>query len=45
MSVDNSTILDNVWLNATNDYQQRIPNSTQASVAQTMKALFDPTFK
>ena len=42
MAVDNSTILDNVWLNATNDYQQRIPNSTQASVAQTMKALFDP---
>lgn len=42
MAVDNSTILDNVWLHATNDYQQRIPNSTQASVAQTMKALFDP---
>ena len=42
MAVDNSTILDNVWLHATNDYQQRIPNSTQASVAQTMKHLFDP---
>jgi hypothetical protein len=42
MAVDNSTILDNVWLHQTNDYQQRIPNSTQATIEQTMRKLFDP---
>ena len=42
MAVDNSTITDNVWLHQTNDYQQRVPNSTQGTQAQTMNALFDP---
>lgn len=42
MSTDNNTILAKVWLNQTNDYQQRIPDSTQSGVASTMEALFDP---
>jgi hypothetical protein len=42
MAVDNVTILDNVWLNATNDFQQRIPQASQQGIAATMDALFDP---
>lgn len=42
MAVDNSTILDDVWLNATNDFQQRIPQPTQQGISATMDALFDP---
>lgn len=38
----NNTILADIYLNATNDYQQRIPDSTQSGVAATMEALFDP---
>lgn len=42
MAVKNSTILGKIWLNGTNDYQQRVPNPSQARMSQTMKALFDP---
>lgn len=42
MAVKNSTILAKVWLNGTNDYQQRVPDPTQSSVSQTMKCLFSP---
>lgn len=42
MAVDNATILDDVWLNATNDFQQRIPQPTQQGTSATMDALFDP---
>lgn len=42
MAVDNQTILEKVYLSATNDYQQRIPDPTQSSISATMKALFDP---
>lgn len=42
MATDNVTILDNIWLNATNDYQQRIPQATQQGISATMDALFDP---
>lgn len=42
MATDNATILDNIWLNATNDYQQRIPQATQQGISATMDALFDP---
>lgn len=42
MAVDNVTILDNVWLNGTNDFQQRIPRPTQQGIDSTMQALFDP---
>lgn len=42
MSVNNNTILAKIWLSQTNDYQQRIPDSSQATIAETMEALFDP---
>lgn len=42
MSVTNSTILDRCRLVATNEYQQRIPPTTQGGIASTMRALFDP---
>lgn len=42
MAVKNSTILGKIWLNGTNDYQQRVPNPSQARMSETMKALFDP---
>lgn len=42
MAVDNATILDDVWLNATNDFQQRIPQPAQQGISATMDALFDP---
>lgn len=41
MAVDNATILDRIWLNGTNDYQQRVPQATQASIAATQAAIFD----
>lgn len=40
MAVDNSTILDKIWLSGTNDYQQRIPKTTQNGIAATQAALF-----
>ena len=42
MAVKNSTILDQVWLSATNDYQQRIPRASQEGVTKVAKALFQP---
>lgn len=42
MAEKNSTILDSVWLSGTNDYQQRIPNSTQGNISQVVNTLFDP---
>jgi hypothetical protein len=42
MATDNATILANVWLNGTNDFQQRIPDPTQHGIDATMDALFDP---
>lgn len=45
MAENNQTILASVYLNATNDYQQRIPDPTQTSIAATMDALFDPMNK
>ena len=42
MATDNATILANVWLNGTNDFQQRIPDPTQNGIDATMDALFDP---
>ena len=42
MAVNNSTILDQVWLNGTNDYQQRVPQASQAGVSAVAKFLFDP---
>lgn len=42
MATNNSTILEKVWLNASNDFQQRIPRPTQSSISKTVDALFDP---
>lgn len=42
MAVNNSTILDQIWLNGTNDYQQRVPRASQAGVAKVAKFLFSP---
>lgn len=42
MATDNVTILDKIWLNGTNDFQQRIPQPTQQTLESTMEALFDP---
>ena len=42
MAEKNSTILNSVWLEGTNDFQQRIPNPTQSGIDATVSALFDP---
>lgn len=42
MAVNNLTILKNAWLRGTNDFQQRVPEPTQANIAQVMGSLFDP---
>ena len=38
----NATIIDKVWLEGTNDFQQRIPNPTQAGLDATISALLSP---
>lgn len=38
----NSTIMAGAWLEGTNDFQQRIPNPTQAGIAATAAALAEP---
>jgi len=43
MAVLNETILDQIRLQGTNDYQQRVPSATQAGVSAVQEALFDPT--
>lgn len=42
MAVTNSTILGHVWLEGTNDFQQRIPNPTQAGLAATIEKIAAP---
>lgn len=42
MATDNYTILHDIWLKNTNDYQQRIPEPTQSNIDKTLGALFDP---
>ena len=42
MAEKNSTIMASVWLEATNDFQQRIPNPTTQGLDATLGALFDP---
>lgn len=37
-----STILCNVWLAGSNDFQQRVPDPAQAGIARTMEAILDP---
>lgn len=42
MATNNVTIAHDIWLNGTNDFQQRIPEPTQTTLQQTMKALLLP---
>lgn len=42
MAVDNHTILHKIWLEGTNDFQQRIPEPTQTNIQQVIQSLFDP---
>lgn len=42
MAQKNGTILKKAWLAGTNDYQQRIPDPSQAGISATMDALFAP---
>lgn len=42
MAEKNSTILDKVWLEGSTDYQQRVPQTTQAGIARTVETLFKP---
>ena len=42
MATDNTTILHDVWLRGTNDFQQRIPEPTQSNIQQVAEHLFDP---
>lgn len=42
MATNNATILNKIWLNGTNDFQQRIPEPTQGNIDATIEALFDP---
>ena len=37
-----STILSNIWLAGSNDFQQRVPDPAQAGIARTMQAILDP---
>lgn len=42
MAQNNNTIMAKAWLVGTNDFQQRIPDPTQAGLSATMSALFAP---
>lgn len=42
MALKNSVIAEKIWLEAGNDYQQRIPNPTVNSLEATWRALFKP---
>ncbi len=42
LNLTNASVLDQIRLAGTNDYQQRIPASTQATIQQIHKALMDP---
>lgn len=42
MSALNSTIMEAAWLEATNDFQQRITRPTVATLSQTVRDLFNP---
>lgn len=42
MATDNTTIMGRVYLSATNDFQQRVPDPTIAGIDATSKFLFKP---
>lgn len=41
MALDNNTILDQIMLHGSNDYQQRVPDASQATLAEVGKAIDD----
>lgn len=41
MALYNSTVLDAVWLQGSNDYQQRVPRASQAGYKAAIDAIFD----
>ena len=43
MAVKNSTILNKIWLSGSNDFQQRVPNPSQAGFRASMASILDPT--
>lgn len=45
MAENNSTILKNIWLNGTNDYQQRVPAPDQSDIQATLHFLTQPMNK
>lgn len=45
MATDNATILGRIYLNGTNDYQQRVPAASAGDIAATQKFLFAPMNK
>lgn len=42
MALKNSVLTEKIWLEASNDFQQRIPNPTVNSLEATWRALFKP---
>lgn len=40
MALLNNTILEQVWLNGSNDFQQRIPQPTKSNMAQVQESIF-----
>ena len=42
MAVNNNTIMEKAWLQATNDFQQRVPNTTEDGMQDTIDYMFDP---
>ena len=42
MATNNSTIINSIYLNGSNDFQQRIPDPTQGDISLTTQALFEP---
>lgn len=42
MATKNSTILDQIWLAGTDDYQQRVPRASQRGVTGVAETLFAP---
>lgn len=42
MAVLNSTVLERAWLNASNDFQQRIPNPSISAYSNVINSIFAP---
>ena len=45
MAANNATIMGKVWLNGTNDFQQRVPQPDQTNLAQVFENIFAPMNK